>query len=353
MRAYFQRLENCHHRRWPPYRWLARIGIDPTRHGWSGWLQTERAIPRSALGDRVLRKVMKRALHRSPRPNRRSDQPAAMAVSGPLRLQRPAAGGGRRGRGRVPAPGHAAPREDGRTGARARGRSPVSQPPPARAERAGDPGAPRRGQSRRRGGVPAGRTALRRPSTAERRDRRAPRGPRIAGGRPRRRRVQHASALDALGHRSAGGAGASRHPGPGGSPRRGPEPAGPLRGQRGEPDGASLEGAGGGPLRPRRRPLPRVGGAPEGRVLEQWRHRRRGEALGARARVARPVPPRAAGEVRRVLPRVLRGDTKAPGPPVVDGPQGTHPEPGGRGHPALGRPAPDARGQLPLLRGRE
>ena len=39
------------------------IGIDPTRHGWSGWLQTERAIPRSALGDRALRKVMKRALH--------------------------------------------------------------------------------------------------------------------------------------------------------------------------------------------------------------------------------------------------------------------------------------------------
>jgi choline dehydrogenase-like flavoprotein len=63
MRTYFQRLENCHHRRWPPYRWLVRIGIDPTRHGWSGWLQTERAIPRSALGDRALRKVMKRALH--------------------------------------------------------------------------------------------------------------------------------------------------------------------------------------------------------------------------------------------------------------------------------------------------
>jgi choline dehydrogenase len=61
MRTYFQRIENCHHRRL--YRWLARLGIDPTRHGWSGWLNTERAIPWSALGDRALRKVMKRALH--------------------------------------------------------------------------------------------------------------------------------------------------------------------------------------------------------------------------------------------------------------------------------------------------
>jgi choline dehydrogenase-like flavoprotein len=60
MRAYFQRLENCHHR-WP-WRYLAWTGINPTRHGWGGWLQTERAIPPSALGDRALRKVMKRAL---------------------------------------------------------------------------------------------------------------------------------------------------------------------------------------------------------------------------------------------------------------------------------------------------
>src|SRR4029077_14231412 len=45
MRMYFQRLESCHHR-WP-YRWLAKIGIDPTRHGWAGWLHTERAIPES------------------------------------------------------------------------------------------------------------------------------------------------------------------------------------------------------------------------------------------------------------------------------------------------------------------
>jgi choline dehydrogenase-like flavoprotein len=43
MRKYFQRLENCHHRL--PYRWLSRIGINPTRHGFRGWLRTEKAVP--------------------------------------------------------------------------------------------------------------------------------------------------------------------------------------------------------------------------------------------------------------------------------------------------------------------
>ena len=52
MRSYFQRLENCHHR-WP-YRLLAKIGIDPTRHGWKGWLHTEKAIPHSMFDDRAL-----------------------------------------------------------------------------------------------------------------------------------------------------------------------------------------------------------------------------------------------------------------------------------------------------------
>lgn len=52
MRRYFERLENCHHQ--PFYRLLAKLGINPTRHGWSGWLQTEKAIPKSALGDKAL-----------------------------------------------------------------------------------------------------------------------------------------------------------------------------------------------------------------------------------------------------------------------------------------------------------
>jgi choline dehydrogenase-like flavoprotein len=55
MRRYFECLENCHHR--PLYRWLARLGINPTRHGWKGWLPVEAAIPIEALTDRRLRRV--------------------------------------------------------------------------------------------------------------------------------------------------------------------------------------------------------------------------------------------------------------------------------------------------------
>ena len=60
MRTYFQRLENCHHRLLP-YRWLAKLGIDPTRHGWHGWLQTEQSIPKTALSDRDLEEVLFRS----------------------------------------------------------------------------------------------------------------------------------------------------------------------------------------------------------------------------------------------------------------------------------------------------
>ncbi|MDN5850265.1 MAG: GMC family oxidoreductase [Nitrococcus sp.] len=49
MHAYFRRLENCHHRL--VQRWLAWLGIDLTGHGWRGWLQTEKAIPTTALRD--------------------------------------------------------------------------------------------------------------------------------------------------------------------------------------------------------------------------------------------------------------------------------------------------------------
>ncbi len=52
MRAYFERLENCHHR--TPYRLLAKLGINPTRHGFNGWLHTEKAIPMISLANRDL-----------------------------------------------------------------------------------------------------------------------------------------------------------------------------------------------------------------------------------------------------------------------------------------------------------
>ena len=53
MRKYFQRLENCHHR--PAWRLLSKLGINPTRHGFKGWLQTEKAIPLEQVkGDKKL-----------------------------------------------------------------------------------------------------------------------------------------------------------------------------------------------------------------------------------------------------------------------------------------------------------
>lgn len=52
LRTYFERLENCHHR--PVRRWLSKIGFNPTRHGWKGWLHTEKAIPMAALLDKNL-----------------------------------------------------------------------------------------------------------------------------------------------------------------------------------------------------------------------------------------------------------------------------------------------------------
>lgn len=53
MRHYFQLLENCHHR--PGWRLLHKLfGINSTRHGFDGWLHTQAAIPKTALGDQSL-----------------------------------------------------------------------------------------------------------------------------------------------------------------------------------------------------------------------------------------------------------------------------------------------------------
>ncbi len=56
MRGYFERLENCHHR--PLERVLAKLGPNPSRHGWSGWLHSEKAVPKAAIGDFGLVQVL-------------------------------------------------------------------------------------------------------------------------------------------------------------------------------------------------------------------------------------------------------------------------------------------------------
>ncbi|HXU57617.1 MAG TPA: GMC family oxidoreductase, partial [Verrucomicrobiae bacterium] len=63
MRRYFERIEDCR------YRWLdrqlQRLHFNPSRHGWKGWLQVETAIPRSALGDVDMQRVLKRSALRA------------------------------------------------------------------------------------------------------------------------------------------------------------------------------------------------------------------------------------------------------------------------------------------------
>src|SRR5271165_6318009 len=56
MRNYFIRLEDCRHR--PLERLLATVSVNPSRHGWHGWLHAETAIPAAAIGDFGLVQVL-------------------------------------------------------------------------------------------------------------------------------------------------------------------------------------------------------------------------------------------------------------------------------------------------------
>jgi choline dehydrogenase-like flavoprotein len=56
MHRHFRAIDNCHHR--PEWRVPELFGIDPTGHGWSGWLRTERAIPPNVIKDDELLRVL-------------------------------------------------------------------------------------------------------------------------------------------------------------------------------------------------------------------------------------------------------------------------------------------------------
>ena len=45
--GYFERSENCDHR--ASERFRSQLGLNPSRHGWSGWLHTELAVPTAAV----------------------------------------------------------------------------------------------------------------------------------------------------------------------------------------------------------------------------------------------------------------------------------------------------------------
>ena len=52
MRKWMRRLEDCRHR--PVWRLLSLLGINPSGHGWDGWLRIERFEPQEALRDQAL-----------------------------------------------------------------------------------------------------------------------------------------------------------------------------------------------------------------------------------------------------------------------------------------------------------
>lgn len=56
MRGYFERIERCEHR--PDEKLASKVGANPSRHGWNGWLQTEVAPPDPVFKDRHMGKVI-------------------------------------------------------------------------------------------------------------------------------------------------------------------------------------------------------------------------------------------------------------------------------------------------------
>jgi choline dehydrogenase-like flavoprotein len=56
MRRHYRAIEDCHHR--PEWRLPGLLGLNPTGHGWRGWLRTERALPANAIEDDELLHVL-------------------------------------------------------------------------------------------------------------------------------------------------------------------------------------------------------------------------------------------------------------------------------------------------------
>lgn len=61
MWRYFQRLEACRYR--PATRALAHLGVNPTGHGWDGWLPTECAMPWQVVEDHSLIETIIESAH--------------------------------------------------------------------------------------------------------------------------------------------------------------------------------------------------------------------------------------------------------------------------------------------------
>jgi choline dehydrogenase len=61
MRPYFERLEDCRHRRVARIR--HKLGVNPSRHGYDGWLPTEKASPSEAIRDGKIRRLFADSIH--------------------------------------------------------------------------------------------------------------------------------------------------------------------------------------------------------------------------------------------------------------------------------------------------
>ena len=234
MRRYFELLENCHHR--PLHRWLSKIGINLTRHGWHGWLHTEKSIPMAVVRNRALEATIVKSALEAFLEDGRQEERVRWALEGAFdpndwRLVRQNAVGTRY----LPltTQGHR------RFGSRERVLD-VARRYPDRlrivtnalacrvildSEQPGD-----------RCGVPAGRASVPGTRQAERCGGRASYRSCVARSHSGRRRVQLPATADAFRHRTAGGARTPRHSGARGAAGGREEPAGSLRNRRGEPD---------------------------------------------------------------------------------------------------------------------
>ena len=164
-----------------------------------------------------------------------------------------------------------------------------------------------------------------------------------------RRRLQLAAAADAVRHRPARGARQGRHPGPGRSLRRRPQPAGPLRGRRGPSHEKALEGPGGRRLPARRSAVPQVAAWRPRDVRLQRRGAHRHAPVAAERRRRRPVHDGHAGEVQGLLHRLCRQALARRQRPHLVRAQGPYPQPQRRRHAAIRRSAPARRGSTSTI----